>query len=144
MKLFYRLFPLAFVLVLFTACLKEEEPVVERTVTAGPATLTSDITWEWLEEYLRIEKNLPGFRPAPTCRALAYINMGAYETAIPAMPAKRSLAEAIPGFPEVSLVYRANQIDWEIALNAYYQRTFNFFLFNASDADRTATLANFR
>ena len=136
MKLFYRLFPLAFVLVLFTACLKEEEPVVERTVTAGPATLTSDITWEWLEEYLRIEKNLPGFRPAPTCRALAYINMGAYETAIPAMPAKRSLAEAIPGFPEVSLVYRTNQIDWEIALNAYYQRTFNFFLFNATPADR--------
>lgn len=136
MKFFYKFFPLAIVLITFTSCLKEEEPIAERTITASPAATDNAVTWDWMEEYLRIEKDLAGFRPAPTCRALAYINMGAYETAIPAMPSFRSLTYSIPDFPAVSLKYRTTQIDWSIALNAYYQRTFNFFLFNASDVDR--------
>jgi hypothetical protein len=136
MKIFYQLFPLAFVLVLFSSCLREEEAFVERTVTNSPGAVSNDIVWEWTEEYLRIEKNLAGFRPAPTCRALAYINMGAYETAIPGMPALNSLSSAIPGFPALNLKYRTSQIDWAIALNAYYERTFQFFLFNASAADK--------
>lgn len=80
-------------------------------------------------------KNLPGFRPAPTCRALAYIHMGGYEVAVPGMEHYRSLANVIDNFPVLDLKYRVDQIDWNIALNAYYARTFSFFLFNASAHD---------
>lgn len=136
MKFFNQLLPLVLVVVVFSSCLKEEEAYVERTVTNSPGAVSNDIVWEWTEEYLRIEKDLRGFRPAPTTRALAYINMGAYEVAIPGMPSLNSLSQVITDFPVVTPAYRTSQIDWAIALNAYYQRTFTFFLFNASEADK--------
>ena len=46
----------------------------------------NDVVAGWTDLYLDIERYLPGFRPAATARALAYINMAAYETAIPGMP----------------------------------------------------------
>jgi hypothetical protein len=58
--------------------------------------------------------------------------MGGYETVIPGMEHYRSLSNVINGFPVTKLDYLPSQIDWRIALNAYYARTFTFFLFNAS------------
>jgi hypothetical protein len=88
-----------------------------------------------MEEYLKVEKNLPGFRPAPTCRALAYIHMGGYETVVPGMENYRSLSYVLDGFPQVDLRYRVDQIDWNIALNAYYARAFKFFLYGSTQHD---------
>lgn len=136
MKFHLRFWPLAVVLIVFSSCLKQEEPIEYRPTTDAPALQSSNITWEWMEEYLRIEKNLAGFRPAPTCRALAYIHMGGYETVVPGMENYKSLTTAIPDFPVTNLIYRPSQIDWSIALNAYYARTFSFFLFNASAEDQ--------
>lgn len=135
MKSHLRFWPLAFIVVLFASCLKQEDPIEVRPETLAPSLQSNDVVWTWMEEYLRVEKNLAGFRPAPTCRALAYIHMGGYETIIPGTENFKSLSTVIPGFPEVALNYRASQIDWSIALNAYYARTFKFFLFNASHAD---------
>jgi hypothetical protein len=67
---------------------------------------------------------------------MAYINMGAFETAVPGMENYRSLANVIQGFPSTTLTYIPSQIDWSIALNAYYARAFTFFLFNANQAQR--------
>ena len=62
--------------------------------------------------------------------------MGAYETAIPGMDKYKSLSNVIDNFPATTLQYDTTQIDWAIALNAYYARTFSFFLFNATPAQR--------
>jgi hypothetical protein len=60
--------------------------------------------------------------------------MGGYETVVPGMEKYRSLNGVISGFPKIDLRYRVDQIDWEIALNAYYARTFKFFLFGSTGA----------
>lgn len=129
------LWPFALLLVVFASCIKEEEPIEHLASTQATATLTNDVTWSWMELYLKVEQHLPGFRPTPTTRALAYIHMGGYETAVKGMDHYRSLTNVINDFPEINLRYRVDQIDWNIALNAYYARTFKFFLFGATAQD---------
>jgi hypothetical protein len=135
MKSHLRFWPLAVLLVVLSSCLKQEDPVEFLPTTQAPALRANNVTWSWMEEYLKVEKNLPGFRPAPTCRALAYIHMGGYETVVPGMEKYRSLSNVIEGFPQVNLRYHIDQIDWNIALNAYYARTFKFFLYGSTQHD---------
>lgn len=133
MKFHLRLWPLAIFIVFLAACSDIEEAYEVLPVTQSPDELSNDITWKWTELYLQIEKDLPGFRPAPTCRALAYIHMGAYETVVPAMVKYRSLGGVIEGFQPPTLIYPLDKINWDIALNAYYGRVHRFFLINASN-----------
>jgi hypothetical protein len=135
MKSHLYLWPLVLLLVVFSSCIKEEDPIEHLATTQAPAARVNDVTWSWMEEYLKVEQNLPGFRPAPTTRALAYIHMGGYETVAPGMEHYKSLSTVINGFPEINLRYRVDQIDWNIALNAFYARTFKFFLFGATAQD---------
>ena len=132
MKFHLKLWPLALVLLTFASCLEPEDPIEYLPVTAPANQESNDIVWEWSEVYLTIERDLPGFRPAPTCRALAYINMGAFETVIPGMEKYRSLSNVIDGFPVTTLTDAPTQINWPIALNAYYARALTFFLYNAN------------
>ena len=132
MKSHLKLWPFAFMLLAFVSCIKEEDPIEELPTTPTASQESNQIVWEWTELYLSIEKDLPGFRPAPTCRAIAYIAMGAYETAVPGMEHHNSLRSVIYNFPQPTLEYRASQIDWTIAVNAYYARVFKFFLFSAT------------
>jgi hypothetical protein len=133
MKFHLRLWPLALVLFAFVSCVEQEDPIEYLPSTSAVSAQSNDVVWEWSELYLTIERDLQGFRPAPTCRALAYINMGAYETAVPGMSTFKSLSEVISGFPTTSLEYEPSQIDWAIAVNAYYARAFSFFLYNATE-----------
>lgn len=138
MKLQYRFWLLAAVLMTLASCLEPEDPIQELYTSAPPSQVSNDITWEWSELYLKIERNLAGFRPAPTCRAMAYIHMGAYETVVPGMEQYRSLSNVINGFPTIQFKSDTSRINWAIALNAYYARAFSFFLFNASAAEQAS------
>lgn len=119
----------------FVACSDSDNTVQNIPTTYAVKERSFETPWQWTELYLQIEKNLSGFRPASTCRALAYINIGAYETAVHGMPGYSTLTGLIPSWQSPRLRYDASQVDWEIALNAYYARAFKFFLFNASGQD---------
>lgn len=136
MKFHTHFWPLGLLLLALVSCVETEDPIELLPVTSSVSQQSNNITWEWSELYLTIERDLPGFRPAPTCRAMAYINMGAFETAVPGMEKYRSLSNVIDGFPATQLTYDPSQIDWSIALNAYYTRTLTFFLFNANQEQR--------
>jgi hypothetical protein len=136
MKFHLKLWSFAIILATFASCLEPEDPIEHLPSTPTASEESNDIVWEWMEYYLVLERTLPGFRPAPTCRALAYINMGAYETAIPGTDHFVSLAQVIDDFPALTHDGEAYQIDWTIALNAYYARTFEFFMFSATDQQR--------
>lgn len=101
-------------------------------VTQPPSKESSQIVLDWSRLYLEVEKDLKGFRPSPTCRALAYINMGAYETVVPGMEKYRSAENVLEGYHAPELKYDLNKINWPIALNAYYGRVHQFFLINAN------------
>lgn len=136
MKFYPRHWPILLIALFFGSCLQPDDTFENPPSTSSAAEQSYQIVWEWTEQYLVAERYLPGFRPAPTARALAYIHMGAYETAIPGMPDYRSLSEVIPGFPALKPQYHISQIDWSIALNAYYARVLPFFLYNADQNTR--------
>ena len=66
MKFHLKLWPLALVLLTFASCLEPEDPIEYLPVTAPANQESNDIVWEWSEVYLTIERDLAGFRPAPT------------------------------------------------------------------------------
>ena len=132
MKFHLRHWPVACLLVILSACSDIEDTHEVLVTTPSPSQESNSIIWKWTEAYLGIEKDLPGFRPAPTCRALGYIHMGGYETVVPGMEKYRSLSYVIDDFNPPVLNYSPDKINWQIALNAYYARVHRFFLFNAN------------
>lgn len=132
MKFHLRHWPIACLMVIFASCSDIELADEILPVTLSPSEEANKIVWEWTELYLEVEKDLPGFRPAPTCRSMGYIHMGAYETVVPGMKKYRSLSNVIVGFETPVLNYDISKINWPIALNAYYARVHRFFFFNAT------------
>jgi hypothetical protein len=53
-----RFWPLALLLVIFSSCIKEEEPIEHLATTQGASARSNDVSWSWMEEYLKIEQNL--------------------------------------------------------------------------------------
>ena len=88
----------------------------------------SDVVFEWTELYLVIEKDLLGFRPAATARALGYINIASYETALPGMPYFISNELKLKGLDLPDLPKDVKLYDWNIAINACMAKTFEQFL----------------
>jgi len=67
----------------------------------GPATLVSEVdntvAIEWMNLFLEIERYAGGMRPNASARAIAYINLAAYETAVPGMPNYLSNSRQLQG-----------------------------------------------
>lgn len=114
--------------VLLSSC--EQDPVANEIKRENLAkNYDNEVVLAWTDLYLDIERYLAGFRPAATARALAYINIAAYEAALPGMPQFVSNANRIPGLvmpplPDQDLT----NYDWNIAVNACMSKTFEYFL----------------
>jgi len=96
------------------------------------ASLDNNITEMWMDLFLEIERFADGMRPNASARALAYISLAAYETALPGMPDFQSNEGRISGFRLDGNV-NTESIDWEAALNASYAYAFRHFIINAPD-----------
>ena len=57
----------------------------------------ADVPLAWMGLYLKLDRYTRNFRPGPTSRALAYINLAAYESVMKGMPAFKSLQSLYPG-----------------------------------------------
>ena len=90
--------------------------------------IDSEIMVEWTNLFLELERYAGGMRPNASARAIAYINLAAYETVVPGMPAFFSNSGRLP-----DLNIRRNaprNINWEAALNACYADVLAHFLLN--------------
>ncbi|MCB0647025.1 MAG: vanadium-dependent haloperoxidase [Saprospiraceae bacterium] len=83
---------------------------------------------QWNLIYLDIEKDHPSFRPATTARALAYIHMAAYQTALPGMDGYKSISDVL-NIPTLPKTPQNKKINYEIALNAAFRTTLKHFFF---------------
>lgn len=93
------------------------------------ASLDNDILEDWTEVMLEVERYATGMRPNATARALAYIYLTAYETAIPGMPSKVSNADRLQGL-QIRNERGNDNINLEIALNAGISKSMDHFLIN--------------
>ena len=92
----------------------------------------AEIIHTWNDLYLTIEKDLPGFRPASTSRAIGYIQMAAYETCVPGMPGFISNSTYQQGLKIPDLHKDINEINWNIALNSCYAMMLRHFMLNVN------------
>lgn len=85
----------------------------------------------WVRQFALIERWIAGMRPTVSARAMTYIHLAAYETALPGMPNFVSNQEHIQGLKIPPFVYDTKHINWNIALNACYAKMDSVFLISA-------------
>ncbi|MEM6379648.1 MAG: hypothetical protein AAF705_15705, partial [Bacteroidota bacterium] len=113
-----------------------DRPGSERPPGQDLAALDHNVTSQWIDLFLELERYAGGMRPNASARAMAYIALAAYETGAPAMPDFESNSGRIPGF-RISTEALTPEIDWEMALNACYAAVLDHFLLNLPDAYRS-------
>jgi hypothetical protein len=82
----------------------------------------------WNNAILELERHTPGYRPPVSARMLAYIQVCAYETSIPAIKEYKSLKESF--LPQNDVV-RPENYSLPIALNAAYAQIIRYFFATA-------------
>lgn len=99
-----------------------------------------EIIKEWFDLYLKIEKDIPLFRPAVTSRALGLITLSGYEAGKPGMPGFRSYNEFNADFvaPKID---PSKQYYWPAAINIAFAKTFKYFIINSNSEHHQAILA---
>lgn len=99
---------------------------------------------EWTDLLLENERYAAGMRPNASARALAYIYLAAYETALPAMRGYVSNTRRLQGL-RINRNGRGNQnLEIELALNACFADVVDHFLINVpiEYGDNIAILEN--
>ena len=93
------------------------------------AAINNQIVNDWTDLMLELERYAGGMRPNASARALAYIHLATYETALPGMRDHVSNAPRLEGLT-ISRQEKPRDINWEIALNACYADVIDHFLIN--------------
>ncbi len=134
-------FPLYALLMLFLlqGCKKDDDVIIDDdTVAEGDevAALDHTVLHDWTDLLLEVERYAAGMRPNATARALAYIYLAAYETAVPGMPDFNSCTENLDRL-EIRSNRVPDEVDWELAMNSAMEDVLDHFLLNIPDALET-------
>ena len=142
-KLLRFIFPLALVL-FFVSC--EKNTIDEPTTGTNEKSLVADFdnstVWEWNELFVLIDKDAMGYRPCPGPRALAYMGLSAYETAIPGMPANNSLKNQWGTELKIPDFAAGQKVHWPTAINASYSYLMKKFFFKTNFVPGAGHLTN--
>lgn len=128
---------LALPLVFFNSCTDENDSLStnsSETPTIVTDFITQTIT-EWNDLWLELDRYTSGMRPNATSRALAYIHLAAYETAVANMDGYSSNTNRLQGFT-INFNRREADVDVNLALNTCYARVMDHFMYSVqADVD---------
>ena len=102
---------------IFSSC-KEDDPVTpsdDNLVKNEDAS----VPLAWMKLYLELDRYAQDFRPGPCPRALAYINLAAYESAMTGMPEYKSLQSLYQGL-QMPDSDKGKVYHWPTVVNAVY------------------------
>lgn len=124
-----------------TSCGEEDEFAEDVQFTAGEAVndvavMDNNLVHEWTNLFLELERYSTG-RPNASARGIAYIYLAGYETAVPAMLGYASNDDRLRGL-RIRDDERADEINWELALNATFATAIDHFLLNLPTSQRNA------
>ena len=89
-----------------------------------------NVSYDWTELFLEVERYAAGYRPGPAPRSLAYMGLSAYEACITGMPEFNSMANLYPG---LSIPAPNGDYHWPTVVNASYAHLMPLFFVNATD-----------
>ncbi len=102
----------------------------QRTVESADFRAATKIALDWNKLLLELDQHTPGYRPPVSARMFAYIEMAAYEAALPAMKDYVSLENSCVGYHKPSLSTKNYHLP--AALNAAYAQMARVFFPTAS------------
>ena len=127
-------FALIFMISVLQSCSRDDDTIIDQeeegteTVSDGTANLILDWSTLWLE----LDRHTDGLRPNTTARALAYIHLAGYETAVADMEGFSSNTNRLQGF-NINLNQREGNVNSAVALNTCYAEVMDHFMFSVSD-----------
>jgi len=92
---------------------------------------TAQVIVDWNDLWLVTDRYSTGMRPNATARALAYIHLAAYETAVHSMDGYTSMERRLNGF-NINENQRDDGIHVGIALNSCYAATMEHFMYGVT------------
>lgn len=101
----------------FAACQEDDQPAPSESGLAK--SYNAEVPLAWMKLYLEFDRYAQGFRPGPSPRALAYINLAAYESIMKGMPDYQSLESLYAGL-EMPAANENQAYHWPTVLNAVY------------------------
>ena len=124
LRRFYVPFLATFLLFWVSSCKTNQEAFTpDNPSNAIEATVAN----EWMDNFLTVERYAPGFRPPVAARALAYINLAAYEAMVPSSSFYKSVANNFQGLGIPSRESGKTYNDQAVVNEVYYQMIKNFF-----------------
>jgi hypothetical protein len=113
------------------SCIKDEDLISFNN--GNPEITISDATTrtisQWNDLWLELDRYATGMRPNVTSRALAYIHLAAYETAVNEIENYTTNTTRLAGF-SIDFNQRPDEINLDIALNACYAEVYDHFMIN--------------
>ena len=129
---------LAVPLIFLNSCANDQDDIITDISSETPAIVsdtTTQLITDWNTLWLEVDRYASGMRPNATSRALAYIHLAAYETAVANMDGYTSNETRLEGF-NINFNSREDDINLTIALNACYARVIDHFMYNVqADVD---------
>ncbi len=116
--------PFLMFILFFNSCQKDEVVVIQ----SNPASdYAHSVPLTWNQLFLELERFSPGYRPPVSARNHGYINLIAYEAVVQGSGGKyRSFSGYFPGL-SLNQVEYGLEYDWEVAVNAAYEKAFELF-----------------
>ena len=96
-----------------------------------PLNNTTELITEWNTLWLELDRTTKGMRPNATARALGYIHLVGYETAVAEMEGYSSNVGRLNGL-DIDLDERESNVNLDLALNTAYAEAIDHFMFSVS------------
>jgi len=123
------LFVVAITVLLFQSCTKDNDDLIEQENEGTTSNITTDLIIEWNALWLQVDRHAYGMRPTSTSRALAYIHLAGYETAVAEMDGYGSIRNRLQGL-NINTNQREGDVDLDLALSTCYAIVFDHFMYN--------------
>lgn len=139
-RLFKNLF-LGVMTILVVASCRKDIPDTDTSKNLGPdaSNYDSKIVIDYNNLYLELDRMAQNFRPCPTARTFAYLNLACYESIVHGMTGYRSLA---PSYGlELPIPFAGNEYHWPTAYNAVQGYLLRRFFPFASDNQKNEIAA---
>jgi membrane-associated phospholipid phosphatase len=108
-----------FALVLSAASITPLQAQTAPTASAPPpSSYSSNVAIEWFQLALTLTQQTPGFSPPVASRAFAYLGLALYESTVPGMPDRRSLAGQLNELSSLPWAQPDEPLHWPTVANA--------------------------
>ncbi len=115
------------------------EPAPLSAAAPAPSAYSANVATEWFQLALLLTQQTPGFSPPVAARALAYLGLALYESVVPGMPDRSSLAGQLNDLSSLPWAQPDEALHWPSVANAA-MATMTRMMFPTASAENKARI----